>query len=257
MEPEVGQHWFESVADHLGPAYLRYSFTKGTAQEVSFLTEVLSLEPGSRVLDVGCGPGRHAYALAEAGCEVVGVDISQRFVDLARASAPEGATFERMDARALSYHGDFDAVISLCQGAFGLAGDTGASGNDSDGGTTGPPAQDGDRDVLAGIARAVKPGGQVAVSAFSSYFMVRWLEDTDTFDASTGVNHEHTEVRDESGATKDVELWTTCFTPRELRLLAERVGLVTEAVWSVTPGDYAARPPTIATPEFLLHARRS
>ena len=64
-------HWFEPVADHLGSAYLRYSFTKGTAQEVAFLTDVLGLTPGTRVLDVGCGPGRHARAFAEAGCDVV------------------------------------------------------------------------------------------------------------------------------------------------------------------------------------------
>jgi hypothetical protein len=30
----VGSHWFEPVADHLGDAYLRYSFTKGTRQEI-------------------------------------------------------------------------------------------------------------------------------------------------------------------------------------------------------------------------------
>ena len=30
-------HWFEPIADHLGPAYLRYSFTKGTAQELSLI----------------------------------------------------------------------------------------------------------------------------------------------------------------------------------------------------------------------------
>ena len=40
-------HWFEPVADHLGSAYLRYSFTKGTAQEVAFLTDVLGLTPGT------------------------------------------------------------------------------------------------------------------------------------------------------------------------------------------------------------------
>ena len=47
-------------------------------------------EPGMRVLDVGCGPGRHAHALAGRGIEVVGVDISQRFVDLATEAAPPG-----------------------------------------------------------------------------------------------------------------------------------------------------------------------
>ena len=237
-------HWFEPLADHLGDAYLRYSFTKGTAQEAAFLVDELRLEPGMRVLDVGCGPGRHAHALAARGIEVVGVDISRRFVDLAGRDAPPGATFVRADARALTYDTEFDAAISLCQGAFGLAGGPGAP-------------LDGDGEVLAGMARALRPGGVAAVSAFSAYFQVRWLEDTDTFDAEAGVNHERTEVRDEEGAVAPAELWTTCFTPRELRLLAGRAGLAVRAIWSVTPGAYARDVATTDSPEFLLVAERS
>jgi len=236
-------HWFEAVADHLGDAYLRYAFTKGTAQEVEFLADALGLEPGMRLLDVGCGPGRHAHAFATRGLEVVGVDISQRFVDLAARDAPPGATFVRADARGLGFDAEFDAAISLCQGAFGLAGGPGAP-------------LDADGEVLAGIARALRPGGRAAVSAFSAYFQVRWLEDHDAFDAEAGVNHERTEVRDESGTAVPVDLWTTCFTPRELRLLAGRAGLGVDAIWSVTPGAYARAAPTVDTPEFLLVARR-
>ncbi|HEX4869008.1 MAG TPA: methyltransferase domain-containing protein, partial [Acidimicrobiales bacterium] len=177
-------HWFEPVAEHLGSAYLRYSFTKGTDQEVRFLAEALQLVPGMRLLDVGCGPGRHAHALARMGLEVVGVDISQRFVDLAARGAPPGATFQRADARDLRFDGEFDAVISLCQGAFGLSGGPGAP-------------LDGDGVVLAGMARALRPGGVLAVSAFSAYFMLRYLEDHDAFDAEAGVNHERTVVKDE------------------------------------------------------------
>jgi SAM-dependent methyltransferase len=212
-------HWFEPVADHLGGAYLRYSFTKGTRQEVEFLVGALGLEPGMRVLDVGCGPGRHAHALAARGIQVVGVDISRRFVDLAARHAPPGATFARADARALAFDAAFDAAISLCQGAFGLAGGPGAP-------------LDADGEVLAGIARALRPGGVAAVSAFSAYFQVRWLEEADTFDADAGVNHERTDVRDGQGAATEVDLWTTCFTPRELRLLADRAGLLARHVWS-------------------------
>src|SRR3954469_19692875 len=119
-------HWFEPVADHAGSAYLRYSFTKGTDQEVGFLVDELKLESGARLLDVGCGPGRHAHALASRGIEVVGIDISARFVELAApaGTAATGATgaspaarFVRGDARLLPFAtGSFDAVISLCQG---------------------------------------------------------------------------------------------------------------------------------------------
>ncbi|MFM7490244.1 MAG: class I SAM-dependent methyltransferase, partial [Actinomycetota bacterium] len=94
-------HWFEPLADHMGEAYLRYSFTKGTRQEVDFLWDALQLVAGARVLDVGCGPGRHALELARRGAVVHGIDIAQRFVGIGQtAAATENldVTFERGDA---------------------------------------------------------------------------------------------------------------------------------------------------------------
>jgi SAM-dependent methyltransferase len=221
----------------MGPAYLRYSFTKGTEQEVEFLVDALALTPGMRVLDVGCGPGRHAHALAARGIDVVGVDISQRFVDLATENAPPGATFRRADARSLPFDAEFDVALSLCQGAFGLVGDE-------------------DGEVLRGMARAVTPGGRISFSAFSAYFLVRFLEDHDAFDAASGVNHERTEVKDADGNAIPADLWTSCFTPRELRLLCDRAGLTVEHIWAVTPGAYAANPPDLEHPEWLTVAAK-
>jgi SAM-dependent methyltransferase len=240
-------HWFEPLADHLGAAYLRYSFTRGTANEVAFLVDELGLSAGDRLLDVGCGPGRHARALAERGIDVVGIDISQRFIELAQRDAPPNARFERLDARHLAFDAEFDAVVSLCQGAFGLVGT-----DDPDDAT----AIDPDGEVLAGMARALRPGGRLAVSAFSAYFQVRFLEDTDTFDAARGVNHERTVLRSESGVDAEADLWTSCFTPRELRLMATASGLVVDDLWSVTPGAYRRSPPDLDHPEFLLVAHR-
>ena len=80
-------HWFEVLAEHMGTAYLRYAFTKGTTREVDRLFEVFNLTAGDRVLDVGCGPGRHALELARRGVQVVGIDISERFVNIATNAA--------------------------------------------------------------------------------------------------------------------------------------------------------------------------
>jgi len=234
----VTDHWFEPLAEHMGDAYLRYSFTKGTANEVAFVVDKLDLKPGDRVLDVGCGPGRHSHALAELGMEVVGVDISQRFVDIATANAPTGATFVRGDARALPYDAEFDAAISLCQGGFGLVADA-------------------DGSVLEGIARALRPGGRAAFSAFSAYFLLQHLEAADTFDAASGVNTEITEVRDTDGVAIPAVLHTSVFTPRELRLLVAAAGLTVDAIWSVTPGAYAENGPDVAHPEWLSVVHKS
>lgn len=246
------RHWFEDVADHLGPAYLRYSFTMGTDQEVEFLMGALGLQAGMEVLDVGCGPGRHAVALARRGVRVTGVDISERFVEVAEELAErEGVAdlveLHRADARELQLPARYDAAISLCQGAFGLGGPPDPSD---------PQNLVPDAAVLDGIRRALVPGGRVAVSAFSAYFQLRYLEDGDAFDAASGVNHEHTELRDQEGRRAQAELWTTCYTPRELRMLAERCGFRVDHIWSVTPGGYERDAPTTDTPEFLLLAHR-
>ena len=240
---ERDRHWFEEVADHLGAAYLRYSFTKGTEQEVDFLVDVLGLRPGQRILDVGCGPGRHAHALGRRGLEVVGVDISETFVDLARRDAPPGVSVLRADARALEFDAEFDAVISLCQGAFGLS---------DDGSRTVP--LDPDAAVVDGMARALRPGGLLALSAFSAYFQIRYLGPEDSFDAERGVHHERVVVRDVAGREAEKDAWTTCFTPRELRLLMAASGLRVRHLWSVTPGGYDRRPPDLEHPEFLVVA---
>jgi SAM-dependent methyltransferase len=230
------RHWFEPIADHLGAAYLRYSFTKGTAQEVDFLVEHLGLEPGMRVLDVGCGPGRHSHELARRGVLTHGIDISERFIELARAGAPPGATFERADARSLTFVDDFDVAISLCQGGFGLLTGDGE-----------------DEAVVHGVARALRAGGRAVFSAFSAYFSVKYQTDA-SFDADHGLAHEHTQIRDESGAVENVELWTNCYTPRELRLLFRTCGLRVDGVYSVEPGAYSTTPPTTETAEFLVVA---
>lgn len=241
-----GGAWFDEIADFVGPAYLRYSFTKGTKQEVDFLVEELQLEPGRhKVLDVGCGPGRHAHELARRGIDVHGVDLSATFVDLARRNtppdAPGRATFEVQDARDLPYDQEFDAAISLCQGGFGLVG------------------EEGDAAVLHSMARAVHPGGRgrVAFTAFNAYFLVRHLEDHDSFDPATGVNTEQTAIRNEHGAERPATLHTTCFTPRELRLLCAQAGLRPTAIYAASPGAYSrSTPPDLDSPELLVTAVR-
>src|SRR4029077_1433967 len=114
-------------------------------------------------------------------------------------------TFERLDARHLRFHDEFDAAICLCQGAFGLM-----------------TANGDDRVVLGGIARALRPGGRLALSAFNAYFAVKYHEAA-TFDADSGVSHERTAVRNEQGQAQEIDLWTGCYTPRELRLLMEGI----------------------------------
>ena len=170
-----------------------------------------------------------------------GVDASPEFVELARAAADaEGlsADFEVLDVRELASVDAYDAAICLCQGGFGLLG-----GRD-------------EVDVFRRIVRAVKPGGAVAVSAFHAPFALRFLEQGEDFDPATGVLHERATVRNEAGEEREFDLWTTCFTARELELLAELAGVGVDGVYGVTPGRYRADAPALTCPELLVVGRR-
>ena len=151
---EKHSHWFEPIADHLGAAYLRYSFTYGTENEVARLDEILELNPGDRLLDVGCGPGRHSHLLAEKGIDVLGVDISKEFIKIANGEKSK-ANFLRQDVREMNFENEFDAVISMCQGGFGLLFDP----------TSKVENPDIDFKAIENMARALKPGGKLALSA--------------------------------------------------------------------------------------------
>ena len=235
-------HWFESVARYLGDSYLNYSFTKGTKQEIDFLVEALPLVGGDRVIDIGCGPGRHCNELAIRGYKAFGIDISATFIEQASASAVEGASFRRLDARLLQdeieLHGKFDVAICLCQGAFGVMLD------DSD-----------DLDVLRGAAAVLRPGGLLALSAFNSYFSIRHHTDAQ-FDVDRGVSHERTVLRNPAGEEMETDLWTGCYTPRELRMACSIVGLEVVRIYGVEPGKYGLIEPSVDLPEYLLVARK-
>jgi SAM-dependent methyltransferase len=106
--------------------------------------------PGRDWLDVGCGTGELAFMAAETGATVTGADLSPTLVETARRQAAERGvdiTFEVGDAEALPY-GDasFDIVTSSVGAIF---------------------APD-HRAVASELARVCKPGGNLAMSAWTS-----------------------------------------------------------------------------------------
>jgi rhodanese-related sulfurtransferase/SAM-dependent methyltransferase len=79
--------------------------------EVDFLCELLDrYQIGHRVLDAGCGTGRVAIELATRGFDVVGADLDDTMLGVARANAP-GLSWVTSDLAALQLDCTFDAVI--------------------------------------------------------------------------------------------------------------------------------------------------
>jgi SAM-dependent methyltransferase len=124
--------------------------------DAEVVARLLSLAPGMRVLDVPCGEGRIAGRLAQRGCEVVGLDSNRRFLALAQDRYPD-VTFEHGDMRALPYEGEFDAVVNW----FSSFGYFDAATNDA---------------VLAGFARALRPGGRLAIEQLNPARFLRLLD---------------------------------------------------------------------------------
>jgi SAM-dependent methyltransferase len=82
------------------------------ARLVQLITRVTGWGAGWRVLDVGCGPGRHASAVERAGVSYVGLDLSLPLLRRARQVTP--APLVRADMRKLPVRpGSLQAVLSL------------------------------------------------------------------------------------------------------------------------------------------------
>jgi SAM-dependent methyltransferase len=101
------------------------------------------LQNGAEILDLGCGNGRHANALAQRGYRVVGLDLSPAMLAVANAT-PGGprASFVQGDMRDMTYDAAFDGVV--CWGT-----------------TFGYFEEEKNAALLVGIRRALRPGGVV------------------------------------------------------------------------------------------------
>ena len=130
-----------------GDDYLHFSEDLLTDErsdiEVEVIVRLLDLQPGMRVLDVPCGHGRIANRLAQFGCEVVGVDSSARFLDVARR-AGRPVDYQLLDMREFTPDGPFDAVVNWFT-SFGYFDD------------------DTNRTLLASWRRALGPGGKLVI----------------------------------------------------------------------------------------------
>jgi SAM-dependent methyltransferase len=81
VSPEWFREWFDS------PYYHKLYFNRGEREAAEFITRLLDTldpPPGSRMLDVACGRGRHARILAEKGFDVTGIDLAPGSIALAR-----------------------------------------------------------------------------------------------------------------------------------------------------------------------------
>ncbi len=117
------QQWYEILFANYANQYDNLPFTTGTIGEVDFIESEINHDRTTRILDLGCGTGRHAIELARRGYTVVGVDLSESMLNKARSKAQAAGVvveFRQADARHLQFNGEFGLAIMLCEGAFPL-----------------------------------------------------------------------------------------------------------------------------------------
>jgi D-alanine-D-alanine ligase len=140
--PDWWRSWF-------GPSYLSLYDTyllERTPIEADELEVLLELHPPARILDLGCGQGRHGIELGRRGYEVTGVDLSDYLLDVAAARARAAGVKVRLvkgDMREPIAGASFDIALSLFT-SFGYFRD------EAD-----------DRKVLRAVAGMLRPGGRL------------------------------------------------------------------------------------------------
>lgn len=190
-------------------------------KESSFIEQCLRLPKGSRVLDLACGNGVHAVELASRGFQVVGVDYSDKMLDLARAYNNQRGTsvsFIQGDMRKLNLEGVFDGIYCWSS-SFGYF-DESTNAN-----------------VLERIARAVRPGGTFALDMDNRDFVaprspqMAWFEkpgvvcmDEMRFDYYSSRMITRRMAIFEDQAPREIETTIRLYTLREIGRLLQKVG---------------------------------
>ena len=115
--------WYEALFENYAEKYDEESFAQGTIGECDFIEQELAFDKQLKILDVGCGTGRHSIELAKRGYDLTGIDLSGSMLEKAKKKAEQNGVrvgFLQHDARNLQFKRAFDAAIMLCEGGFPL-----------------------------------------------------------------------------------------------------------------------------------------
>ena len=242
----IKNQWEEFFDGH-APIYNDNCFTKNTAAELDFLIAELDLRPGASVLDVGCGTGRHSVELARRGYAVTGLDLSAgmlREAERAAAAAGVNVTWRRGDAARFSAEREYDAVICLCEGAFGLLG-------------AGDDAIEQPLSILRNVAAALKPKAKCLFTVLNGFAMIRRHAQADVgqgkYDPLTCA--ERSEC-DPAVAPDPPLMRERGFVPTELALLFGLANLHVLNMWGGTAGNWGKRPIDLDEMEIMVLAQK-
>lgn len=245
MSSPTWREFFDAHAPH----YHLNPFAQNTEAEVAFLVDLLQLRPGDRVLDMGCGTGRHAIALAQIGALVTGVDVSEGMLDQARQRASDaGVEVEWVHADGTAYRSDllFDAALCLCEGGMGL------SNHDED------PVRH-DLSILQNISACLRPNGLFVMTALNGYSVIRQMTDEHVaegrFDPASMLA-TYTDEWELPEGSRQMHIRERLFIPPEMVAMLRHAGFEVLHVWGGTAGEWGKRPVKLDEIEAMYVARK-
>lgn len=248
MEQPKPTDWKRFFEEH-APHYHRNPFAQYTKEEVDFLLTLFPIDAASRILDVGCGIGRHAVEFARRGFAVTGIDFSPAMLAEAQKLAiAKKVEVEWIEADATTFVAapPYDMAVCLCEGAFNLIG-----------GEEEPVAHD--LAILRNVAQSLKPGAPFVLNALNAFSFIRQVRDEAveqrSFDPLTMVA-TYRDIWKLPEGEREMLVRERLFTPPEISAMLHTAGFEVMALYGGSAGEWSRRPLKLDEVEAMFVCRR-
>ena len=246
------KQWYESLFDNYGDKYDNESFTQGTTGECDFIEKELDYKKHLKIIDVGCGTGRHSIELSKRGYTMTGIDLSESQLEKARKKAAQSGVqteFVRLDARNLGFDKEFDVAIMLCEGGFPLM-----------------ETDEMNYEILKSVSCALKENAKFIFTTLNGLFpLYHSIEEfcatnnTDgnasysknTFNLMTFRDYNITKIEDDNGHIKELECNERYYIPSEITWLLKTAGFTKIEIFGAKLGSFS-REDSLTTSDFEM-----